>query len=79
VSSIDDTTVYECMNDRADGCGPDTDKDLLNRLSDKPWDQLIATYPDIHDMARTLKPGLKVTFANSFGELPGFQSGDCEC
>ncbi len=57
VSSIDDTTYYECINDLADGCGPDNNKMLVNRLSEKPWSQLMATYPGIHDMARSLKPG----------------------
>ncbi len=78
VSSIDDTTFYECMNDLADGCGPDTSKTLVERLSAKPWNQLIATYPDIHDMARTLKPEMKVTFANSFGDYPAFNQAVVE-
>jgi hypothetical protein len=66
------------MNDLTDDCGPDTDKTLVQRLSAKPWSQLIATYPDIYDMARILKPGLKVTFANSFGDYPAFNQAVVE-
>jgi len=78
VSSIDNTTFYECMNDLADGCGPDTNKTLVERLSAKPWGQLVATYPDIHDMAHALKPGLEITFANSFGDYPAFNQAVVE-
>lgn len=78
VSSIDDTTVYECINDLADGCGPDTDTTLLERVSAKPWSQLIATYPDIHDMAQKLNPGLQVTFANAVGDYPPFNQAVVE-
>jgi hypothetical protein len=78
VSSIADTTVYECINDLADGCGPDTDTTLVQRLSAKPWNQLIATYPDIHDITQQLKPGLQITFANAFGDYPAFNQSVVE-
>jgi hypothetical protein len=78
VSSIDDTTFYECMIDLADGCGPDNNKTLVKRLAEKPWSQLMASYPDIHDMAQKLKPGLQVTFANAVGDYPAFNQSVLE-
>ncbi len=72
VSSIDNATYYGCINDLADGRGPDKTRDLMNLLSKKPWRQFEATYPVIHGMAKALKPELQVTFANSFGDYPAF-------
>ncbi len=78
VSSIDNATFYECINNLADGSGPDDTKKLVKRMSRKPWRQLVATYPAIHDIAKKLKPGLHITFADSFGEDPAFNQAIVE-
>jgi hypothetical protein len=78
VSSIDNATYYACINDLADGSGPDDTKSLVKLVSKKPWRNFEATYPLIHTMAKALKPELQVTFANSFGDYPNFNQAVVE-
>jgi hypothetical protein len=78
VSSVDNATYYECVNDLSDGCGPDDSKSLVKLVSKKPWRTFEATYPLIHDLAKAIKPELPVTFANAFGDDPGFNQAVVE-
>ena len=72
VSSVDNATYYECINNPADGAGPGDARSVAKLVSKKPWRQFEAPYPLIQDLAKALKPSVAVTFANAYGDKPAF-------
>jgi hypothetical protein len=62
------------LEDLTDGYGPETQEDLNDLLTNKPWEELNkVSYPEIEHLVQITDPSVNLTFAPALSEFEGIE------
>ena len=78
LSSVDNATYCDCINNIGDGYGPSTQEDLTTLVENKPWQKFNSPYVVIDHLAKALNASMAVTFARPYGDYPAFNDAVVE-